>query len=56
MQKVNRLPKIRALPADPDRAMGLDAIGLVKRVCTCATHRINAVLVLSVMDLFFAHE
>jgi hypothetical protein len=34
----NRMPGGFALPADLERAMALDHIGLVKRVCTYAMH------------------
>lgn len=38
MQDSNRMPGGFALPADLERAMALDHIGLVKRVCTYAIH------------------
>jgi hypothetical protein len=36
MKDSNRMPGGFALPADLERAMALDHIGLVKRVCTYA--------------------
>jgi hypothetical protein len=38
MKDSNRMPGGFALPADLERAMALDHIGLVKRVCTYAIH------------------
>jgi hypothetical protein len=38
MKASNRMPGSFALPADLERAMALDHIGLVKRVCTYAIH------------------
>jgi hypothetical protein len=38
MKDSNRMPGSFALPADLERAMALDHIGLVKRVCTYAIH------------------
>jgi len=38
MKDSNRMSEGFALPADLERAMALDHIGLVKRVCTYAIH------------------
>ncbi|MGV3655760.1 MAG: hypothetical protein ACO1N5_16260, partial [Noviherbaspirillum sp.] len=38
MKDSNRMPGGVALPADLERAMALDHIGLVKRACTYAIH------------------
>ena len=38
MKDSNRMPGAFSLPADLERAMALDRIGLVKRVCTYAIH------------------
>jgi hypothetical protein len=38
MKDSNRMPGGFALPADLERAMALDHIGLLKRMCTYAIH------------------
>jgi hypothetical protein len=51
MKDSNRMPGGFALPADLERAMALDHIGLVKRVCTCAILvSSNSLEILKMMD------
>ncbi|MDQ9169393.1 hypothetical protein Q8A64_03100 [Oxalobacteraceae bacterium R-40] len=56
MKDSNRMPGGFAPSADLERAMALDHIGLVKRVCTYAIHIRHLVLTSFVMDLPFAQK
>ena len=56
MKDSNRMSEGFALPADLERAMALDHIGLVKRVCTYAIHIKRLILISFVMDLPFAQK